>query len=125
MSCCDNYENRNGKCEPCAIGFISAAESTCVPCPRNTFGMKCAEYCHCKLDQRCDNEMGCIKVEQTTLLTTNDTAKSEEYLVTNLTQTTLSYQEGTTNILRPIISQIKIQNHRDILNGTHPYIPRG
>ncbi|VDI41100.1 Hypothetical predicted protein [Mytilus galloprovincialis] len=107
----------------CPIGFTSTAKSPCVACPGNTFGMKCAEYCHCKLDQRCDNEFGCVKVEQTTLITTNDTAHTEEYMVNNLTQTTLSYQESTTNAQRPSIAQLKNQNHKDILNVTNKYIP--
>lgn len=36
----------------CPIGFTSAAGEPCTPCSRNTFGMKCAEYCNCKLGQR-------------------------------------------------------------------------
>ncbi|VDI49836.1 Hypothetical predicted protein [Mytilus galloprovincialis] len=72
---------------------------------------------------KCDNEFGCVKVEQTTLITTYDTAHTEEYLVNNFTQTTLSYQESKTNAQRPSIAQLKNQNYKDILNVTNKYIP--
>ncbi|XP_063415966.1 uncharacterized protein LOC134697612 [Mytilus trossulus] len=70
----------------------------------------------------CDNKVGCIQAEQTTLLTITDTEKNGEYLVNNLTQTTLTYHEGTTNTQRPFIATLKNKNHKDSLNVTNKYI---
>lgn len=36
----------------CPTGFTSKAGSKCIPCPRNSYGLRCAEQCKCQDDER-------------------------------------------------------------------------
>ncbi|XP_052065846.1 uncharacterized protein LOC127705559 [Mytilus californianus] len=65
--CCDNYEAQKEVCHECPTGFTSKAGSKCIPCPGNTYGLRCAEHCKCHDDERCDHEHGCVKLGDETI----------------------------------------------------------
>ncbi|XP_052093311.1 uncharacterized protein LOC127729517 [Mytilus californianus] len=67
--CCADYEERNDACFACKTGFYSRMGQPCNSCPENFFGKACVLECNCDSLQRCDNIIGCISRQTTTLST--------------------------------------------------------
>ncbi|XP_052064803.1 uncharacterized protein LOC127704707 [Mytilus californianus] len=65
--CCSYFQEKNGKCVACEVGFISRFGSPCLPCNQNSYGERCIHKCKCSKDDRCDNVVGCVqKLHSTT-----------------------------------------------------------
>ncbi|CAG2252263.1 unnamed protein product [Mytilus edulis] len=45
--CCSDYEEINGECIKCILGFISRKGNSCEPCATNLFGKGCLQTCRC------------------------------------------------------------------------------
>ncbi|CAC5410136.1 unnamed protein product [Mytilus coruscus] len=59
--CCSDYEDINGTCTECKIGFISIKGKPCFHCPKNRFGERCLDRCNCnEIEERCDHVNGCV-----------------------------------------------------------------
>ncbi|XP_052080273.1 uncharacterized protein LOC127718323 isoform X2 [Mytilus californianus] len=59
--CCSDYEDINGTCTECKIGFISISGKTGFHCPNNRFGERCLARCNCtEIEERCDHVKGCV-----------------------------------------------------------------
>ncbi|CAC5398306.1 MEGF10_11 [Mytilus coruscus] len=65
----------------CPTGFTSKAGSICIPCPGNSYGLRCAEHCKCHHGERCDHEHGCVKLGGETI----SIDKSDFYTFTHVT----------------------------------------
>ncbi|CAC5388893.1 unnamed protein product [Mytilus coruscus] len=59
--CCSDYEDVNGTCTECKIGFVSISGKPCSHCQKNRFGKRCLERCICnEIEERCDHVKGCV-----------------------------------------------------------------
>ncbi|CAC5424784.1 unnamed protein product [Mytilus coruscus] len=59
--CCSDYEDINGTCTECKIGFMSTMGKPCYHCPKNRFGERCLDRCNCsEIEERCDHVNGCV-----------------------------------------------------------------
>ncbi|XP_063411169.1 uncharacterized protein LOC134694104 [Mytilus trossulus] len=69
--CCSDYENINGTCIECKIGFVSISGKPCSHCQKHRFGERCLKRCYCNdIEERCDHVKGCVpKYEHTDELT--------------------------------------------------------
>ncbi|XP_052078228.1 uncharacterized protein LOC127716148 isoform X4 [Mytilus californianus] len=76
--CCNNSEEKDGKCIKCRVGFISIDGEPCKPCPYGSYDRKCYKICMCTKNQRCNNVYGCIDIYHTSTETRND--RSSEIL---------------------------------------------
>ncbi|XP_076089941.1 uncharacterized protein LOC143061969 [Mytilus galloprovincialis] len=61
--CCSGYEDLNGKCTACKLGFKSRNGQPCMPCPENIYGHGCSSLCECSALHRCDHVRGCVLKE--------------------------------------------------------------
>ncbi|XP_052080268.1 uncharacterized protein LOC127718312 [Mytilus californianus] len=60
--CCSGYEDINGTCTECKIGFMSIGGNSCTHCPNNRFGERCVNLCNCNQnEERCDHMNGCVQ----------------------------------------------------------------
>ncbi|CAG2220330.1 unnamed protein product [Mytilus edulis] len=50
--CCDNHEEKDGKCIECKIGYKSIDGKPCVACPVDFYGQKCHARCSCQENER-------------------------------------------------------------------------
>ncbi|XP_071126783.1 uncharacterized protein [Mytilus edulis] len=91
--CCDNFEMREGICRKCRLGYASLHKQSCLPCPNNTYGKRCAETCACTVHERCDHVKGC----------TNTSAA--------LNNTTDIFVEDTT--IKPSLKTTENRDHND------------
>ncbi|XP_052080271.1 uncharacterized protein LOC127718322 [Mytilus californianus] len=58
--CCSGYEDTNGICTECKIGYRSIEGKPCTHCPNNRFGERCLNRCNCnQIGDRCDHVKGC------------------------------------------------------------------
>ncbi|CAC5415467.1 unnamed protein product [Mytilus coruscus] len=108
-SCCDNYEQiGTAGCLECRIGFTSKAGSKCIPCPKNTYGLRCASHCNCK-QERCHHIHGCVEnVTEQNFITLDINAsgelkqsKKKGYSISNISSTLTAnlYQTTPTEVL--------------------------
>ncbi|CAC5382802.1 unnamed protein product [Mytilus coruscus] len=81
--CCNNSEEKDGKCIKCSVGFISIDGEPCKPCPYGTYDQKCYKICVCTKNQMCNNVYGCIDIYHTSTETSND-GSSEIFKVTTV-----------------------------------------
>ncbi|XP_076071563.1 uncharacterized protein LOC143042943 [Mytilus galloprovincialis] len=63
--CCNNHEEKNGKCVGCGIGYVSKDGFPCMSCLPGRWGRKCGYMCSCQNNERCDNVYGCVKTGNT------------------------------------------------------------
>ncbi|VDI24524.1 Hypothetical predicted protein [Mytilus galloprovincialis] len=68
--CCNNYEMRENICVECRPGYTSFSRKSCVPCPKNSYGRRCAEICSCTELERCDYIKGCVNDSSEDIVTT-------------------------------------------------------
>ncbi|XP_076106136.1 uncharacterized protein LOC143074671 [Mytilus galloprovincialis] len=68
--CCASYEEINGICIKCKLGFMSRKGDSCEPCGFEFFGKDCTLECMCNNLQRCDNVNGCVDINTRSSLTT-------------------------------------------------------
>ncbi|CAG2187775.1 unnamed protein product [Mytilus edulis] len=76
-----DYENINGTCTECKIGFVSISGKPCSHCQKNRFGERCLERCYCnEIKERCDHVKGCApKFELNGDVNYTTSSESENY----------------------------------------------
>ncbi|XP_071128029.1 uncharacterized protein [Mytilus edulis] len=63
--CCNNHEEKNGKCVGCGLGYVSKDGFPCMSCLPGRWGRKCGYMCSCQPNERCDNVYGCVETGKT------------------------------------------------------------
>ncbi|XP_076071855.1 uncharacterized protein LOC143043436 [Mytilus galloprovincialis] len=86
---------RENICVECRLGYTSFSRKSCVPCPNNTFGERCAGICSCIATQRCDHVKGCISntstpVNHATDIFVEDTSIQSSIKTTNFRKRNVS-----------------------------------
>ncbi|CAC5376417.1 unnamed protein product [Mytilus coruscus] len=87
--CCQNFEERQGTCYECEIGFTTFKGVACQRCPENKFGKKCTSTCFCTRNERCNNIYGCVP----SVFNSNSTYSYDTWDTTNSDNQTLNKVE--------------------------------
>ncbi|XP_052077846.1 multiple epidermal growth factor-like domains protein 10 [Mytilus californianus] len=75
--CCDNREEKDGRCTECLDGFKSDEGEPCHPCLDGNYGRKCGEVCRCKEYQICDHIKGCLNSSVSVTVLSNNSTYTE------------------------------------------------